>query len=171
MAAGYEALSLCKQSGLTGATSIVGPVRDAIFKTLKGDQDDILVEQDLQLLRADACFGVGFIGSIATTKARVYYVVKDELRTRTLGPVAMKKGETTTLKPDEPVVAGGAIAIFARGATKKTEVTCGSFGTLTTDTPFIGQVLDTQKAAQLNAGITLASNADVSVVAFYTPLA
>ena len=54
MAAGYEALSQCKQSGLTGSASIVTPVRDAIFKSLKGDQDDILVEQDLQLLRGDA---------------------------------------------------------------------------------------------------------------------
>ncbi|MBX3226871.1 MAG: hypothetical protein KIT84_38365 [Labilithrix sp.] len=170
MAAGYEALSLCKRSGLTGTSSIVGPVRDAIFKTLRGEQDDVLVEHDVVLRRDDARFGVGFIGSASTTKARVYYFVKDELRTVTLGPVAITKGASATLKPDQPVAAGGAFAIFARGADKSTEVTCGILGTLTTDTPFLGKVLDEAQAKALNAGLKLDSNADVSVVAFYTAL-
>lgn len=169
MAAGYEALAACKPTGLSGASAIVGPVRNAIFKTLKGEQDDILVEEDIVLRRTDARFGVGFIGSVSSTKARVYYFVKDELRTQTLGPVALKKGDTTTLKPDQPVVSGGSIAIFARGADKKTSVSCGTFGTLSTDKPFIGDVLDTAKAKELNAGLKVESNADVSLVAFYTP--
>lgn len=169
MAAGYEALSQCKETGLTGTSAISGPVRDAIFKTLRGEQDDILVEEDIVLKRVDARFGVGFIGSVATTKARVYYFVKDELRTQTLGPVSLKKGDTTTLKPDSPVASGGSIAIFARGADKKTEVTVGTFGTLSTDKPFLGDVLDSKKAAELNAGLKIDSNAEVSLVAYYTP--
>ena len=95
--------------------------------------------------------------------------MKDELRTITMGPVAVKKGDTATLKPDQSVVAGGSFAIFARGAAKKTEISCGSIGTLSTDKPFIGDVLDAKKAAELNAGLKIESNADVSIVAFYTP--
>lgn len=169
MTAGYETLALCKPTGLVGAKSILGPVRDAIFKALKGEEDDLLLEQELTLRRDDARFGVGFIGSVATTKARVYYFVKDELRTTTLGPISVPKGETMTLRPDAPVKAGSRVAFFARGAGKKTEVTCGPFGTLTTDKPFHGEVIDASKAAQLSAGITISSNADVSVVAFCTP--
>jgi hypothetical protein len=144
-------------------------VRDAIFKTLRGEQDDILVEEDIVLRRVDARFGVGFVGAVSTAKARVYYFVKDELRTKTLGPIALKKGDSATLKPEAPVASGGAIAIFARGADKKTEITVGSFGTLSTDKPFLGDVLDAKRAAELNAGLKIDSNADVSLVAFYTP--
>jgi len=81
----------------------------------------------------------------------------------------LKKGDSTTLKPDQPVVSGGSISIFARGADKKTEISCGTFGTLSTDKPFIGDVLDSKKAAELNAGLKIDSNAEVSLVAFYTP--
>jgi hypothetical protein len=169
MAAGYEALAACKNEGTGGAATIVGPVRDAIFKTLRGEQDDILVEEDIVLRRVDARFGVGFVGAVSTAKARVYYFVKDELRTKTLGPIALKKGDSATLKPEAPVASGGAIAIFARGADKKTEITVGSFGTLSTDKPFLGDVLDAKRAAELNAGLKIDSNADVSLVAFYTP--
>ena len=171
MGAGYEALAQCKQTGLMGSASITGPVREAIFKRLKGDQDDILVEEDLLLRRDDARYGVGFIGSFATTKARVYYFVKDEQRTITMGPIALKKDDTTTIKPDQPAVAGGAISFFARGASKKTDVTCGVFGSLTTEKPFIGHVLSAAEATQLNNGLSISTNADVSVVAYYTPLA
>lgn len=170
MGAGYAALAQCKSTGLTGSDSITGPVREAIFKTLKGDQDDILVEQDLVLRRDDARYGVGFIGSFATTKARVYYFVKDEQRTITMGPLVLKKDESATIKPDQPAVAGGAISLFARGAAKKVEVTCGVFGSLTTEKPFIGHVLSAAEATALNNGLAISTNADVSIVAYYTPL-
>lgn len=98
-----------------------------------------------------------------------YYFVKDELRTITIGPVTVQKNQTATLKPDQPAKAGGSLAILARGADKKLEVSFGALGSLTTDKPFLGEVLDAAKAAQLNAGITISTNADASVVAFYTP--
>jgi hypothetical protein len=169
MEAGYEALAPCKKSGLSGASSITGPVREAIFKSLRGEQDDILIEEDLILRRDEASFGVGFIGALSTAKVRVYYFVKDEITTKTLGPVALKKGESSTLKPDEPAVSGSSFTILARGANKKTEVTVGTFGTLSTDKPFIGEVLDAKKAEELNKGLRIESNADVSVVAYITP--
>jgi hypothetical protein len=169
MAAGYDALSECKPAGLKGAESILGPVREAIFGALKGAQDDILVEDDLQLRRDDAQFGVGFVGQLGTMKGRVYYFVKDELRTKTIGPVALHKGKPETLKLDEPAKPGGKLAIFARGANKKAEVNCGSFASLTTDTPFFGALLDSAQAAQLNAGIPVSSNGDASILVYYTP--
>lgn len=169
MEAGYEALASCKPTGLTGAENVLGPVRDAIFGTLKGNSDDILVEQDLTLRREDARFGVGLIGAISTLKARVYYFVKDEIGTQTMGPVALQKDETRTLKLEQPAQSGGSLAIFARGGGKDVQVSCGVFGTLTTDKPFLGEVLDAAKATQLNGGIPISANGEVSVVAYYTP--
>lgn len=169
MEAGYEALSLCKREGLQGADNILSPVREAIFKTLRGEQDDIIVEEDVRLAREDARFGVGFVGSLSKPKGRVYYLVKDELRTITAGPVGLHKGETQTLKFDVPVKPGGRFAAFARGAAKGAEVSCGVLGDLTTNKPFLGEVLDAAKAAAINAGIAVSAKGDASVVMFYTP--
>jgi hypothetical protein len=169
MEAGYEALSACKPEGLKGADNILSPVREAIFKTLRGEQDDIIVEEDLKLAREDGRFGVGFVGAITRSKGRVYYLVKDELHTKTAGPIALAKGQSATLKLDEPVKPGGRIALFARGAQKGTEVTAGILGDLTTNKPFIGDVLDAAKAAAVNAGINVSSKGEASVVMFYTP--
>jgi hypothetical protein len=168
MTAGFEALAQCKREGQKGADNIVVPVREAIFKGLRGEQDDILVEEDLTLRREDARFGVGLIGSLATTKARVYYVVKDELRTVTAGPLALRAGQDETIRFEGPLEAGGRLAIFARAAKRKATVTC-AIGELTTDTPFAGKVLDQATAKQLAAGIRVSATADASVVAYYTP--
>lgn len=169
MEAGYEALSACKREGLKGADNILSPVREAIFKTLRGEQDDIIVEEDLKLAQEDGRFGVGFVGAITRSKGRVYYFVKDELNTKTAGPIGLHKGQTATLKFDEPVKPGGRIALFARGAQKDADVSAGILGDLTTNKPFIGEVLDTAKANAINAGITVSSKGEASVVMFYTP--
>jgi hypothetical protein len=169
MAAGYEALAACKQEGLQGADQILSPVREAIFKTLRGEQDDIIVEDDVRLARDDARYGVGFVGSVSKPKGRVYYLVKDELRTLTAGPIGLTKGQTATLKFDEPVKPGGRLAVFARGASKGAEVSVGILGDLKTNRPFLGEVLDTAKAAALNAGISVSAKGDASVVMYYTP--
>jgi hypothetical protein len=169
MAAGYEALAECKPSGLPGAASIIGPVRDAIFKALRGEQDDIILEEDVTITREDALVSVGFVSSVMKAKGRAYYVVKDELRTVTVGPVSVRKGEAAVLKADMPVQAGGRVGIFARGASKRANVSVGIFGDLTTDKPFLGTILDAQTAAKLAAGISLTSTGEASVVLFYTP--
>jgi hypothetical protein len=169
MEAGYEALASCKQDGLKGAENILSPVREAIFKSLRGEQDDIIVEEDLKLAQEDGRFGVGFVGAITRHKGRVYYFVKDELRTKTAGPIALHKGQSETLKLDEPVKPGGRIALFARGAQKGADVSAGILGELTTNKPFIGEVLDTAKANAINGGLAISARGDASVVMFYTP--
>lgn len=171
MEAGYEALAQCKRDGLKGVDNILSPVRDAIFKALKGQQDDIIVEEDVRLGREDARFGAGFVGALSRLKGRVYYFVKDELRTKTAGPVTVPKGGTATLKLDADPKPGGRLAIFARGASKKgADVSCGVFGELTTDKPFLGDVLDAAKAKAVAEGIKLtATKGDAAVVAYYTP--
>jgi len=171
MEAGYEALAACKQDGLKGVDNVLSPVREAIFKALKGQQDDIIVEEDLRLARDEARFGLGFIGAISRMKGRVYYYVKDELRTITAGPLTVAKGASATLKIDGEVKAGGRLSVFARGASKKgADVSCGILGDLTTDKPFLGDVLDAAKAKAVNEGIKVsASKGDASVIAFYTP--
>jgi hypothetical protein len=169
MEAGYEALSQCKPTGLQGAESILVPVRDAIFKTLKGQQDDIIIEEDLRLSRDDARYGCGFVGSVSRLKGRAYYFVKDELHTVTIGPIALRKGETQTIQFEQPLLPGGRLAVFARGARKGAEVSCGVLGELNTDKPFFGDTLDAKRVAQLASGISCSSNADASVIVFYTP--
>lgn len=169
MEAGYEALALCKPEGLKGADNILSPVREAIFKSLRGEQDDIIVEEDISLARADARFGLGFVGVVTRPKGRVYYFVKDELRTVTAGPLSLAKGQSDTLKIEGKAEPGGRIAVFARGAVKGTQISCGVLGELTNDRPFIGEVLDTAKAAAVNAGIPISAKGDAQVVMFYTP--
>ena len=70
---------------------------------------------------------------------------------------------------DKFVKAGGRIALFARGAQKGSEVSAGILGDLTTDKPFIGEVLDAAKANAVNAGINVSAKGEASVVMFYTP--
>jgi hypothetical protein len=166
MTAGYEALSGCKPDGLKGAESILAPVRDAIFKSLKAHEDDILIDEDVTIRRGeDTSYGCGLIASIMNAKVRVYYLVKDELRTVTAGPLQLHKGQIETLKFDGPVAAGGRVAIFARGA----EIACSAFGDLTTDAPFLGRILDSKTAALLEKGVSISAKGAAKVVAFYTP--
>jgi hypothetical protein len=163
---GYEALANCLREGWPGSDQIVTPVRDAIFKSLKAGDDDILMDEDVTIRRGDSArFNVGFVGSAINAMARVYYLVKDELRTETVGPIQMHKGQADTLKFAGKLERGGRISIFARGA----DVQCGVFGDLTTDVPFVGKVLDERLAASLAQGIPITGTGAAKVIAFYTP--
>ncbi len=166
LGAGYLALSECKREGLAGAGQIITPVREAIYKALAAQDDDVLIDEDVTLRRGDAArFNVGFVGSTINAMARAYYVVKDELHTETAGPVILRKGEEGRLAFASDLEVGGRISIFARGG----DVKCPVFGELTTDRPFAGKVLDAALAKTLARGIEVTGAGASKVVAFYTP--
>ena len=100
-----------------------------------------------------------------TAKARAYYVVKDELRTDVAGPIVLRKGEVSRLAFASDLETGGRVSIFARGG----DVECPLFGTLTTDQPFAGKVLDAQLAKSMAAGFDVTGKGSAKVIAFYTP--
>jgi hypothetical protein len=141
-------------------------VREAIYRSLKAEDDDVLLDEDLTIRRGESArFNLGFIGSAITAKARAYYVVKDELRTETAGPVVLRKGEVTRLVFTSELLAGGRVSVFARGG----DVECPLFGELTTDRPFAGKVLDDALVKTLTGGFELTGRGAAKVVAFYTP--
>jgi hypothetical protein len=166
LAHGYEALAACAREGLPGAQQIVLPVREAIHKSLKAEDDDILIDEDLTLRRgAKERFGVGLIGSVVNAKVRVYYLVKDELRTETLGPIVLHKGQSERVQFKSKLARGGRLALFARGADVGSDV----FGDLTTDMPFAGKVLDERLADTLGGGFLLRGTGAAKLIAYYTP--
>jgi hypothetical protein len=166
MAEGYKALALCAREGLPGASQVITPVREAMFRSLKAEEDDVLIDEDVTIRRGEnARFNVGFVGSMINANVRAYYVVKDELRTETAGPVVLRKGEEGRLAFASDLESGGRIGIFARGA----DVKCPVFGELTTDRPFAGKVLDAALAKTLTRGIEVTGAGAAKVVAFYTP--
>jgi hypothetical protein len=163
---GYEALAACAREGLPGAQQIVLPVREAIYKSLSAEDDDILIDEDVTLRRgASLRFSVGFIGSVINAKVRVYYLVKDEMRTETIGPLVLRKGQVERLEFKSKLEHGGRVAVFARGADVGTDV----FGDLTTDTPFAGKVLDERLADTLKGGFLLRGTGAAKAIAYYTP--
>jgi hypothetical protein len=165
LSAGYAAMALCKRE-LPQASQIITPVGDAIYKSLAAQEDDVLIDEDLTIRKGGALrFNVGLVGTVVTAKAHAYYVVKDELRTETAGPVVLRKGEVSRLAFPCDVESGGRVSIFARGA----DVDCPLFGTLTTDRPFAGKVLDAGLARSLAAGFDVTGRGAAKVVAFYTP--
>ena len=69
------------------------PVREAIHRILKAEDDDVLLDEDVTSAAGrSARFSAGFIGSVVNAKVRAYYVVKDELRTETGGPRRAAQG-------------------------------------------------------------------------------
>lgn len=166
LAEGYDTLGNCMREGLSGADQVITPVREAIFKSLKAEHDDILIDEDITIRRGESSrFGVGFVGSSINAMVRVYYVVKDELRTETAGPFVLHKGQSETVKFAAKLERGGRVSVFSRGA----DVGCGAFGDLTTDVPFAGKVLDDKLAASLSQGFQLTGSGAAKVIAFYTP--
>lgn len=162
--AGLEALAALPKSGPGGAGRIVEPVRAAILRGLRAEQDDVLLDQDLAVSRADG-FGAGLIGSTVTGLARVYYLVRDVGRTHALRPLSLDRGQSETLRFEEPMRRGGRLAVFARGA----DVQSGAFDTLRSDAPFANVVLDTAAEARLRDGFTVLASGPAKLVAFYTP--
>jgi len=165
MTEGLEALAGMSTEPLSGPTQIIGPVRDAIFKHLKAEQDDILIDQDLIIRRGEvARFGVGMVGSVINSMVRAYYFVRDTERTQQFGPITLHKGETAQVQFDVPMKQGGRLALFARGH----DVGCPSFGVLTVDMPFFNRVLSSRQEADLEGGFPVTGNGPAKFIAFYT---
>jgi hypothetical protein len=166
LGAGFEALSQCKREGLARASDVITPVADAIYRSLNAQDDDVLIDEEVTIRKGEALrFSVGFIGTLVSAKARAYYVVKDELRTESVGPVVVRKGEVARIAFASDLASGGRVSILARGA----DVECPLFGTLSTDRPFAGKVLDPALAKSLAAGFDVTGLGAAKVVAFYTP--
>lgn len=166
LSAGLEALAEVSSAELSGSDQIILPVRDAIWKSLRAEQDDILVDQDVALRRGEVVrFGRGMIGSVVNAMARVYYFVRDETQTQQFGPVALHKGQTETVKFDQPMKSGGRLALFARGA----DVSCATFGDLNTDLPFQNRIIEARNEVSLESGFHVTGTGPAKLVAFYTP--
>ena len=164
--AGLEALAAVSDEALPGPEQIIAPVRDAIWKSLRADQDDILVDQDITLHHGEVVrFGKGMIGSLVNAMARVYYFVKDETHTERFGPITLHKGQVETVKFKQAMKGGGRLALFARGA----EVTCSAFGDLNTDLPFQNRIIDRSHEGGLEQGFNVAGSGPAKFVAYYTP--
>ena len=164
--AGLEAYCALPGTPLAGPEQLVGPVRDAIWKSLKAYQDDILLDQDFILRRGEvARFGVGMMGSFINAMARLYYFVADEQRTERFGPITLRKGQTEIVKFKQPMRGGGRLALFARGA----DASCPAFGDLTTDMPFLNRVVESRQQAALDQGFHVTAKGPTKLVAYYTP--
>lgn len=164
--AGLEAYAGLSGEPLPGADQVIAPVRDAIFRALRAEEDDILVDQDVILRRGETSrFGAGLIGSVINSMVRIYWFVRDEERTEQFGPVALHKGQSEVVRFATPLRAGGKLAIFARGAT----VHCQSFGDLDTDTPFTNRVIEARQEPMLAEGFTVHGQGAAKLIAYYTP--
>lgn len=164
--AGLAALAELPPGGKDGVERIVEPVRKAIFGSLAAHDDDILLDQDIVLRRGEATrFDAGFIGSTMSALARVYYVVVDEARTQSFGPITLHRGQLETVKFDSPIEPGGRLALFARGADVRTR----AFGELTADMPFLNRVIEHRQAAELAHGFGVEATGPAKLVAYYTP--
>lgn len=165
MGAGYEALAAC-QHVVSGPDQIIQPVRHAIFTSLRAEQDDILIDQDLILRRGERMnFNCGFVGSVINSMIRVYYFIKDEQRTEQAGPEMLRKGQMEIVRFKSKMEPGGRIALFARGA----DVTAPAFGELNTDTPFVNKVLDDRSVHTVKDGFEIRAAGPAKFIAFYTP--
>ena len=166
MTEGLETLASMTSDAMTGPEQIINPIREAIYKSLRADQDDILIDQDITLRKGEVTlFASGMVGSIINAMCRVYYFVKDEGKTEQFGPVTLHKGQTETVKFDSPLKSGGRLALFARGA----DVGCSAFGDLTTDMPFMNRVIETRHEGGLENGFHVTGQGPAKFVAFYTP--
>ncbi len=164
--AGLETLAGISTDPVPGPDQIILPVREAIFRSLKADEDDILIDQDLTLRRGQSTnFGAGLVGSVVNAMVRLYYFVRDEQRTEQAGPFSLHKGQVETVRFSSPLAPGGRLAIFSRGA----NVEIASLGTLDVETPFANRVVDASMARGLAGGINLNGTGPAKVVAYYTP--
>src|ERR1041385_1011571 len=166
LTAGLDAYATVSSDPVSGPNQIIAPVRQAIFNSLKAQEDDILVDQDVTIRRGSAVpFTSGMIGSVMTSMIRVYYFVKDEDRTETFGPVMLHRGQTETVRFPSAMRGGGRLSLLARGS----EVSCSAFGNLTVDTPFVNRVIDTAHETALANGFTVSGTGPSKLIAFYTP--
>jgi hypothetical protein len=166
MRAGLEAYAALPADTQPGPEHIIMPVRDAIWKSLVADQDDILLDQDLVIRHGTINrFGGGMVGSVLSNMARVYYLIADEQKTERFGPITLRKGQTEVIKFNQPLRGGGMLAMFARGA----DASCPAFGDLTSDTPFFNRMIESRNESALGDGFTVTGKGPAKLVAYYTP--
>jgi len=165
MKAGLSALASVK-GALESSEAFSAPIRKAIFDSLKAQQDDLMLERTIKLLREEGKgYGAGAIGSALTEFVRIYWIVKDLDRTETLGPWSLAKGQEQRVLPPSGLEGNGLLSIFARGGPVRAE----PFGTLDTERPFINAAIDSRHESALAGGFTIVAEGDADVVAFYTP--
>lgn len=166
LTAGLDVFAGLSTDPLSSPDQLIAPVRNAIFNSLKAQEDDILVDQDVTIRRGSAVpFASGMIGSVMTQLIRVYYFVKDEDRTETFGPVVLHRGQSETVRFTSALRGGGRLSLLARGS----EVSCSAFGNLTVDTPFVNRVVDTAHESGLSNGFTVTGTGPAKFIAYYTP--
>jgi hypothetical protein len=163
---GLEAYTALGKDAVASPDQIIQPVRQAIFTSLKAQEDDILVDQDITIRRGTSIpFTSGMIGSLMNSMIRLYYIVKDEDKTEQFGPVTLHKGQVETVKFSQLMRGTGRLTLFARGA----DVSCSAFGELNTATPFLNRVIDSNHEVALANGFTVTGTGPSKFVAFYTP--
>jgi hypothetical protein len=166
LTAGLEALAAVSAEPLPGADHLMTPVRDAICQSLKSEDDDILLEQDVPIRKGQVVrFGCGMVGAVINAMVRAYYFVRDEAETRQFGPIHLEKGQHEKVRFDVPMAQGGRLALFVRGA----EVSCPALGDLSTDTPFKNRVLSRKQQEEFALGFDVIGTGPSKLVAFYTP--
>jgi hypothetical protein len=166
MTAGMGALADLSREPLSGPDQLIAPVRDAIYKSLKADDDDILLDQEVPIRRGEVTrFGCGMVGAVINAMARVYYFVRDEGATLQFGPIGLEKGQHEKVRFEVPMAQGGRLAMFARGA----DVLCPSLGDLGCDAPFKNRVLSPDQERELATGVDVIGTGAAKLVAFYTP--
>ena len=166
MAAGLEALAALGAERRTSPEQVIEPVRQAIWERLKGKQDDLLIEQDISLRRGEVVrFSRGLIGSAVNAMARVFYFVRDLGETEQFGPVSMHRGQSETVRFEQPMERGGRLALFARGA----DVFCPTFGDLSCEMPFRNEVIRNRHVEELQSGSSVTAEGPAKLIAFYTP--
>lgn len=136
----------------------------ATHRALGSDGDDLLLEQRVDLART-ARYGVGFVTSVISRRARVFLITKDELASEVCGPVRVRVGPGETIRFRSPILVGGRMAFFARGS----EVAIAGVGTLSDEAPFFNRAIDPSLADAASAGLPVTSAGVSEIVALYTP--
>ncbi len=165
MSAGLEALAGTKMP-VADPDALIAPIKKAIFESLKAKRDDLMMERQLRFLREDGKgYGAGTIGSALTEFVRIYWIVRDVVKTEKIGPFNLQKGLEQRILPPSGLEGGGFLAIFARGG----PVRADPFGTLDSEKPFLNVAIESRHEKSLAAGVTLVAEKEADVVAYYTP--
>jgi hypothetical protein len=166
MTEGLQALSQLMHDDLASTDQVIAPVRDAIYRSLRAEQDDILIDQDVTIRRGEKMnFNVGLVGSVINSMVRVYYIVRDEDHTEQVGPLQLRKGQVDRVRFQTKVQSGGRVSLFARGA----DCSVPAFGDMNNEMPFLNRVLDDRQAITLADGFDVKGHGPAKLLAFYTP--
>lgn len=166
LTAALDYISTFRREGLSGPDELITPIRSLIWKHLRAEQDDMMVDEDLTIARSGSLhFQCGFVGSVNTGFARVYYVVKDAARTEQLGPFDLTKNDTKTVQFTSEIQQGGRVSILSQG-----DASTSLLGELNLDNAYASKIVDAGLAASLKNGLTVSTTKKPArFVVFYTP--